>query len=200
MRADRQDPYAWFNNLPQLMGDKPLTYYYNLPLATLKKYPMPNTDNAGGKFWYCPTATWANPADATAWLGGAQYGLFCYAMDLDLKLESDVVNGTQGNNYPWPGMPKISSLMHSSAQVFMFEQYYSYTLEGQHRNAGTYPADRWDYFPTRHNNGGIIGFADGHAAYFKYNYVFNPNPVANAKEEIRHPDIYWNPNRDPNLN
>jgi prepilin-type processing-associated H-X9-DG protein len=81
----------------------------------------------------------------------------------------------------------------------MFEQAFSPTLEGG-RNSGTYPADRWDYFPKRHNNGGIIGFVDGHASYFKFSYVYNQNPVAKGSEEKRNGDIYWNPNRDPNLN
>jgi prepilin-type N-terminal cleavage/methylation domain-containing protein/prepilin-type processing-associated H-X9-DG protein len=195
-----QDPYAWFNQLPQLMADHPLSYYYGLALPTLKKYPLPNTSNPGSKAWFCPSANWDTTADPTGWNGGGQYGFFAYAMDLDLKLQSDIVNNVVGNSWPWPGMPKISSLQHSSAQVFMFEQYFSYALEGQHRNAGTYPADRWDYFPQRHSNGGIIGFVDGHASYYKYNYVFNANPVANTKEEKRNPDIYWNPNRDPSLN
>ena len=34
----------------------------------------------------------------------------------------------------------------------------------------------------------------------KYDYVYYPNPVAEPREEKRNPDIYWNPNRDPNLN
>ena len=195
-----QDPYAWFNNLPQLMADRPLSYYYGLALPTLKKYPLPESGNAGSKAWFCPSAKWDTTADPAGWLAGGQYGFFTYCMDLDLKLKSDVVNGTVGNNWTWPGMPKISNIRHASAQVFMFEQYFSYALEGQQRNAGTYPADRWNYFPKRHSNGGIIGFVDGHTSYFKYDYVFNKNPVANAKEEKRNPDIYWNPNRDESLN
>ncbi|HEX7652640.1 MAG TPA: prepilin-type N-terminal cleavage/methylation domain-containing protein [Verrucomicrobiae bacterium] len=195
-----QDPYAWYNNFPQLMGDRPLTYYYNQTLPVLKKYPMPNSDNSGSKIWYCPAAKWDTGADPTSWLGGGKDGFFNYAMDLDLKLKSDVINGVQGNNWTWPGMPKISNLQHVSAQVFIFEQVYSFTLEGQSRNAGTYPADRWNYFSKIHNKGGLIGFADGHAAFYKWDYIYNPNPVSNNKEEKRNGDVYWNPNRDPNLN
>ena len=195
-----QDPYAWFNNLPQLMGDKPLSYYFGQALPTLKKYPLPDSGNNGSKAWFCPASKWDTAADPAGWLAGGQYGcVFSYAMDLDLKLKSDIKSGVVGNNWKWPGMPKISSLRHSSAQVFMFEQYFSYALEGQRRNAGCYPADRFNYFPTRHTVGGIIGFTDGHAAYFKQNYVTN-NAAAVAlyganSEEARNPDIYWNPNR-----
>ena len=161
---------------------------------------MPNSDNSGSKIWYCPAAKWDTGADPTSWLGGGKDGFFNYAMDLDLKLKSDVINGVQGNNWTWPGMPKISNLQHVSAQVFIFEQVYSFTLEGQSRNAGTYPADRWNYFSKIHNKGGLIGFADGHAAFYKWDYIYNPNPVSNNKEEKRNGDVYWNPNRDPNLN
>jgi prepilin-type processing-associated H-X9-DG protein len=181
------------------MADHPLSYYFNLALPTLKKFPLPNTSN-GGKIWYCPSAQWDANADPSSWLASGQDGFFCYAMDLDLKLRTDVVNGVVGNQFNWPGMPKISSLMHSSSQVFMFEQYFSYVLEGSHRNAGTYPADRFDYFPGRHNFGGIIGFTDGHAAFFKQKYVTN-NAAAVAqyggnRQEPRYADIYWNPNRN----
>ena len=195
-----QDPYAWFNNLPQLMGDKPLSYYYGQALPTLKKYPLPDSGNFGSKAWFCPSSKWDVTADAAGWLNGGQYGcVFSYAMDLDLKLKSDIKNGVVGNNWTWPGMPKISSLRHASSQVFMFEQYFSYALEGQRRNAGCYPADRFNYFPARHTVGGIIGFTDGHAAYFKQHYVTN-NAAAVAlygapNEEARNADIYWNPNR-----
>ena len=195
-----QDPYAWYNNLPQLMGDKPLSYYYGLALPTLKKYPLPNSGNNGSKAWFCPVSKWDTTADPGGWLGGGQYGcVFSYAMDLDLKLKSDVKNGVVGNNWTWPGMPKISSLQHSSAQVFMFEQYFSYALEGQRRNAGCYPADRYNYFSGRHTIGGVIGFTDGHASWYKQKYVTN-NAAAVAlygdnREEARNADIYWNPKR-----
>jgi len=195
------DPYAWFNNLPQLMADRPLSYYYQLGLPTMSKYPMPDTANAGGKFWYCPSAKWSNPADVSAWIKGGQFGFFTYIMDLDLKLNSDIKNGVTGNMFKWPGMPKISSILKPSAQVFMFDSTFSPTLEpwgGE--NSGTFPAGRWNYFAKRHSNGGIIGFTDGHASYYKYDYVFNKNPVSDSREEKRNPDIYWNPNRDPNLN
>jgi prepilin-type processing-associated H-X9-DG protein len=201
------DPVAWFNVLPPLMASQPLSYFYGLAMPTMSKYPLTGTTNQGSTMWFCPAAKWVN-ADVTTWLGGGKYGFFTYVMDLDLKLKADVSAGAIGSiQYQYPTMPKISSLMHSSAQVFMFEQTFSPTLEAAGgtsppptRNSGTYPAARWDYFPKRHSNGGIIGFADGHAQYFKFDYVFNQNPIAKSTEEKRNGDIYWDPNRDPNLN
>ena len=116
-------------------------------------------------------------------------------MDLDLKLKSDLKNGVVGNSYSWPAMPKLAGIRHPSDQVLLTEATFSPTLEGG-RNSGTYPAARWNYFPKRHNFGGIIGFIDGHADYFPYDYVFNPDPKPDSREEMRNPDIYWNPNRD----
>jgi len=189
-----QDPAAWFNILPKYMNDKPLAYYYNLPLPYKTRYPFPGTTNAGSKQWYCPAAR-AVAADWTAFQANGQYGIFCYVMDLDLKLKSDIKNGVVGNSYSYPAMPKLSNIRNPSAQVLLFDATFSPTLE-KSGNSGTFPAARWDYFPKRHNNGGIIGFIDGHAEYFQYDYVFNPNPKPDSREEMRNPDIIWNPNRD----
>ena len=159
-----QDPAAWFSVLPKLMADQPLAYYYNLPLPYKKRYPFPGTANAGSKMWYCPAAR-AVAADWTMFQANGQYGIFCYVMDLDLKLKSDISNGVVGNSYSWPNMPKLSGIHHPSAQVLLTEATFSPTLEGG-RNSGTYPAARWNYFPKRHNFGGNIGFIDGHAEIF----------------------------------
>jgi prepilin-type N-terminal cleavage/methylation domain-containing protein/prepilin-type processing-associated H-X9-DG protein len=196
------DPYAWFNTLPQLVADQPLSYYYNRSgVATLSKYPMTGTTNFGSKIWFCPSAKWvtADVTGATPFLAGGKYGFFTYVMDLDLKLKGDIKNGVTGNAFTAPNGPKLANLHYPSAQVFMFEQTFSPTLEGN-RNSGTYPADRWNYFPQRHSLGGTIGFIDGHASFYKYKYVFNENPVADSREEKRNSDIYWNPNRDNSIN
>jgi prepilin-type N-terminal cleavage/methylation domain-containing protein/prepilin-type processing-associated H-X9-DG protein len=190
------DPYAWFNMWPPFVGDHELSYYAAQAGSFQAKYPFPA--NGKGKIWTCPTATSVS-ADTTAFLANGKYGFFAYVMDLDFKLKSDIKNGVVGNSFTYPAMPKMSSLKHSSAQVVLTEATFSPTLEGN-RNSGTYPSARWNYFPKRHNKGGSIAFADGHASYFKYDYVFNPAPVADSREEKRNPDIYWNPNRDPNLN
>ena len=190
------DSYAWFNLLPQLVADHALSYYYALSAPYQQKFPFPG--NGIGKIWTCPSAQTAS-ADGTAFLASGQYGFFTYVMDLDLKLLSDVKNGVVGNSFTYPNMPKLSLFHNASAQILLTEATFSPTLEGN-RNSGTYPSARWNYFPQRHNKGGNIVFMDGHSSYFKYTYVFNPNPVVDSREEKRNPDIYWNPNRDPNLN
>jgi prepilin-type processing-associated H-X9-DG protein len=52
------------------------------------------------------------------------------------------------------------------------------------------PADRQNSFASRHNNGGIISFFDGHAAYFKYKYI-QGNPSTGGEKEPLLPDVIW---------
>ena len=118
-------------------------------------------------------------------------------MDLDLKLNSSINNGVIGNA-PWgPNDHKMGSIHLPSYQVFIFDAKFSPDLEGG-GNSGTYPAARCDYYPQRHSKGGVICFLDGHAAYYKYSYIFNPNPPAgtSGRGELENPDVIWNPNRD----
>jgi prepilin-type N-terminal cleavage/methylation domain-containing protein/prepilin-type processing-associated H-X9-DG protein len=190
-----QDPVAWFNVLPQLVADQPLSYYYNLPGANvLNKYPFPG--NGKGKMWVCPAAQYS-PNDITSgFLAGGADGVFSYVMDLDLKLQSDIANGVVGNGPFWPRGVKTGTIPVPSAQVFMFDATFSPTLEGG-RNSGTYPAARCDYFPVRHSKkGGIIGFLDGHGAYYTCYYVTNGYQKLGNREEARNPDIYWDPHRN----
>ena len=208
-----QDPVAWFNVLPPLMADKPLSAYYLLPGANVeKKYPLPG--NGIGKIWTCAAAKYT-PADlsgSTDWGAGTQgdggsFGVFPYVMNLDMKLLKSIVkNAVQGNSYVYPNMIKFTRVPHPSFQVFMTEQYFSPNVEvvgSLNTRFGIYPSERWTKFPQRHNKGGIIVFADGHSAWYKWSYVFkDPNNLSlintsgDAREEKLNPDIWWNPHRD----
>jgi prepilin-type N-terminal cleavage/methylation domain-containing protein/prepilin-type processing-associated H-X9-DG protein len=186
-----QDPVAWYNVLPQLVADNPLSYYYNQFGAPTTKFPFPG--NGKGKIWICPADQYVQADIDSGFLNSGADGFFGYQMDLDLKLYANIAqHATVGNGPFWPNMVKMGSIRYPSAQIFMFDAAFSPTLEGQ-RNSGTYPADRFDYFTLRHNNGGIIGFLDGHAAYFKQFYVTNGSV---GKTEAMNADIWWNPNRD----
>jgi prepilin-type N-terminal cleavage/methylation domain-containing protein/prepilin-type processing-associated H-X9-DG protein len=192
------DPYAWFNVLPPLVADQALVTYYAKFGAPTTKFPFPG--NGVGKIWMCPSILLASAdQDGTSFLSGGAFGFFCYAMDLDLKLKSSVLNGTTGNMVPYPTMPKLSSLQNPTAQVVLTENCFSPTLENFSNSTqpqmGAFPSIRWTYFVKRHNNGGNLMFADGHSQYYKYNYVFNvANPT--SKVEVFNSDIWWNPNRD----
>jgi prepilin-type processing-associated H-X9-DG protein len=212
--ATPDDPFAWFNVLPPLVGERSLSNYYNLgPAQTTMPFPG---NSVGSKIWHCPSA---RGAGETFYKNG-RYGFFSYAMNLDLKLKSSIRNGVAynpatgtGNSYPYPFMPSLGAVAHSSAVVFMTEATFSPSQEsfvpGVADRNGLLPSVRWNRFVKRHNNGGNIVFLDGHAQTYSYDYVFNPKPTdSNGREEKwgpdpdnpnilnRNPDIWWNPNRD----
>ncbi|MGD0251740.1 MAG: prepilin-type N-terminal cleavage/methylation domain-containing protein [Verrucomicrobiota bacterium] len=194
------DPYAWFNLLPPLVGDSPLTYYNHQTGPYQKKYPFPGNDV--GKIWMCPTAQ-ASPSDVFAKSG--QYGFFTYMMNLDLKALEYIHSGYK--SIPYPGMPTLSSLRNPAADVMLMEAVFSYTLEGttpegksiydgsNSGNFGTFPASRWTYFAWRHNQRGALVFLDGHSELFKHDYVFNMNPTPDPRDEKENGDIIWDPYR-----
>ncbi len=199
------DPYSWINTLPQNVGDQPFVNYYNAsqtsPLGVQQVLPYPN--NGVGKMWECPTARLAK-SDAP-WDSGAN-GFFTYEMDLDLKLKTSICNGVQGNEYNPvqsgdQGEPRVSQIRFPSAQVVFFESLFSQAYEANPAGItyaardGVYPSLRWDAFAYRHNQGGAITFLDGHAAMFKWKYVYNPTPACSRLEKMNS-DIWWNPNRD----
>ena len=203
------DPYAWFNLLPPTVADHPLSYYYanassgrGISNSKYQKY-FPFPDNGMGKIWMCPSIRTVT-ADNSLFLANGQYGFFSYVMDLDLKLKSSIDNGSagSGNAYDYPNMPKLSSMRNPSAQVLLTEFCFSPTLENfaippsSPPQMGTFPACRSTYFVKRHNNGGNLVFLDGHSQYFKYDYVYNQNPVGDPRVEKLNSDIWWNPNRD----
>ncbi|NOS72140.1 MAG: prepilin-type N-terminal cleavage/methylation domain-containing protein [Verrucomicrobia bacterium] len=188
-----QDDNAWFNVLPAVMADKPLSQYFNLSGAPRSRMPFPG---GVGKVWHCPTAK----ADANdPFLQSGSFGFFSYVMNLDLKLKTSIDNGVVGNSWLYPAMPKIGSVRSPSAVVMLTEQAFSPTLEAYtpspDRN-GILPSQRWSVFSKRHNSQGNIVFIDGHSAGFKWDYVYNKAaPPPNRKEKFN-PDIFWNPNRD----
>jgi prepilin-type N-terminal cleavage/methylation domain-containing protein/prepilin-type processing-associated H-X9-DG protein len=205
------DPYAWFNLLPPSMADHPLSYYYanaqgGRGISGNKYqqfYPFPN--NGLGKIWMCPSIL-TSGADESLFLpsgSGGEYGFFSYVMDIDLKLQSSVDHGVANNSFGYPSMPKLSSMRHVSAQVLLTEACFSPSLEDWINDPsqpfGCFPAERWTLFVKRHSAGGNLVFLDGHAQYFKYDYVYGSDPKASDdRAEKLNPDIWWNPNRDIN--
>src|SRR5512140_462285 len=104
------DPYAWFNVAAPNVGDKNgYSNYFHFPSGDpRKKFPYPG-NGIGSKIWLCPSATMNDSAYAKLANGGA-FGFFSYAMNIDLKQNSE-----------WPNMPKISSLPRPTATVLMFD-------------------------------------------------------------------------------
>jgi len=196
------DPYAWFNLLPSLMAEKPLSYYCSLlnggrgiGAGKASQYmPFPG---GKGPVWHCPTATMANNTIANGQLAVAQNspngipggtGFFSYAMNIDLKRSGDFTSPL-----PYPRMPKLTSFMKPTATVFMFDLVFDPVTEvvnGSPQYNSVNPAGRQRSFASRHAKGGIISFLDGHAAFFKTSYI-QSNPSAGAFNEPLLPDVVW---------
>ena len=195
------DDFAWFNTLPSLVADHPLSFYYHLTGSFQSRYPFPG--NGKGKLWVCPSAQ-VNSGDVfgstTTFGTGGKYGFFMYCMNSDLKATSPI--GAGYSKLPYPQMPKLSSVHQPSATVLLSEVTFSPTLEnylpgGDADRNGIYPSARSYRFTRRHggvNGGGTIVFLDGHSSYFPRSYVTNgvPNDSGVNRAEKDNPDIIWN--------
>jgi prepilin-type processing-associated H-X9-DG protein len=175
------DPYAWFNLVPPYLAEKGLSNYYHLPGGDPRnKMPFPGRN---GKIWECPSAKMSD-ADYAVLQGGGVGGFFSYAMNIDLK------NGGGGFNYP--NMPKLAVLLQPSATVLMFDCVFNPVTEvvnGSPQYNSVNPANRYRSLGTRHDNGTIINFCDGHATYFRLNALTNyPGYPAT---EPQNPDVIW---------
>jgi prepilin-type N-terminal cleavage/methylation domain-containing protein len=200
------DPNAWFNLLPALVADKPLSNYYAIYQITpgvkadkaTRVYPFPG--NGIGPIWECPSANMslgtidngglAKP-DGSASAPGCG-GFFSYAMNIDLKRKND---GTYTSPMPYPQMPKMTSFRNPSAVVFMFDMVFDPVTEvvnGAPQYNSVNPAGRQNSFAGRHNKGGVINFFDGHSAYFKTAYI-QDNRSSGGESEPLLPDVIWDP-------
>lgn len=201
------DPYAWFNVLPPLLKDHPLSYYVNnldqgrgTTVSKVTKY-MPFPGNGIGPIWMCPTATMTEgtvqsilaPADNSpnGLPGGA--GFFCYVMNCDLK-RSDGTDGESGDNaFIYPYMPKIGSFSRTSATVFIYDQVFDPVTEVVNKSPqynSVNPADRQNSVASRHDKGDVLSFLDGHASYFRTAYL-QDNPSTGGEREPLLPDVVW---------
>ena len=187
------DPAAWFNLLPTLVGDQNLQTYYtaaqNAPGTSGSKYtkymPFPG---GKGAIWECPSASMALTTVASVLAGNGIDGFFSYDMNIDLKREA---NGASAMNYPQ--MPKMTSFKQPTATVFMFDCVFDPITEvvndaPQYNSVN--PANRQNSFASRHSLGGDINFLDGHVNYFKLSYIQN-NPSTGGELEPILPDVIW---------
>ena len=196
------DVFAWFNVLPQFLAERPLATYFtqmstgrgissNTKASQFMPFP-----GGKGPIWECPSA-YMTPATIQNVLAPADNspngipggtGFFSYVMNIDLKRDTD---GTSPLAYPM--MPKLTSFHNPSAVVFMFDQVFDPATEivnSSPQYDSVNPAARQNSFASRHANGGVINFLDGHAGYFKTAYIQN-NPSSGGESEPLLPDVIW---------
>ncbi len=177
------DPNAWFNALPKLVGDQPLSNYWSSPgtasfAANSANLPFPG---GKGKIWHCPAARMV-ASDGVS--GGGRDGFFSLLMNIDLKR-------TATGTYPYPSMPKLTGFKNPSVIVVQFDGVFNPKTEvvnGSPQFNSVNPANRWRNFAIRHNLGGNIGFLDGHSQFFKISAVTN----GAGSNEALNPNIVWN--------
>lgn len=197
------DPFAWFNQLPQLVGEKTLLTYYNSlssgrgisSQSKASQYmPFPG---GKGPIWHCASASMTQSTINSGLLATADNspngipggtGFFSYVMNIDLKREAD------GHSpIPYPRMPKLTAFKIPSSTVFMFDQVFdpvSEIVNGAPQYNSVNPAARQNSFAARHAKGGVITFLDGHSAYFKTSYI-QANPTTGGEREPLLPDVIW---------
>jgi prepilin-type processing-associated H-X9-DG protein len=121
-------------------------------------------------------------------------GFFCCVMNCDLK-RSTASGGDEGdiNSYVYPNTPKITSFTKPSATVFVYDQVFDPVTEVVNLHPeynSVNPADRQNSVASRHDQGTILSFLDGHASYFKTAYLQN-NPSTGGYYEPLLPDVIW---------
>jgi prepilin-type N-terminal cleavage/methylation domain-containing protein/prepilin-type processing-associated H-X9-DG protein len=184
------DPNAWFNLLPTLVGDKNLsTYYANMggrgASITKATTAMPFPGGLGA-IWECPSASMTLATVANILSGNGADGFFSYDMNIDLKR-------TASGTATYPQMPKMTAFSNPTATVFMFDCVFDPVTEVVNASPqynSVNPANRQNSFASRHSNGGLINFFDGHASYFKTSYI-QDNPSSGGYNEPLLPDVIW---------
>ena len=192
---------VWFNALPSYVGNKPLYVWAYDPTAFY-----------GSKsIFTCPTAFSQGIDARDAVAASDSYDmipgvrpLFNYGMN-SKSLANENLNAVVANL-------KTSMVVHPSAFVLF--------SDGRDRSAETpyygtaanqillaTPHCYTTRFSSRHNQGGNITFSDGHAAFFKYNYVVSDGtavaPTATtviAGHDPGRPDINWDCQGNPVIN
>jgi prepilin-type processing-associated H-X9-DG protein len=205
---------VWFNALPPLVSSQPM---YQWAIGANKAL---FNSSAATKIFTCPTATaqGIDPLDEPQTHGFMEIGqrpLFGYGMN------SKSIANEQATN---PNLTVLKTGMVANPSAFViFSDTRNRSLEAPYYASGgdVYPngnsvdlATPQSYttrFSARHNTGGQITFGDGHAAYYKYNYVVSDGtatassgPTAGQTVVPGHdpgrPDINWDCQGYPVIN
>jgi prepilin-type N-terminal cleavage/methylation domain-containing protein/prepilin-type processing-associated H-X9-DG protein len=192
---------AWFNALPTYVGSKPM---YQWALGN-NKAQFNNLSSSGGTIFICPLAFSESiqnldPLDENpnhGWMAPGQRPLFCYGMNSKMT-----ANESTGARLAC----KTSMVKNSSAFVLfsdvrdssLEQPYYPFNPNpspGDNELVLATPQSYTTRFSSRHSQGSNITFSDGHASYYKYNYV-----VSDGSENITLPNgttIPSTPGHDP---
>ncbi|MBC8002570.1 MAG: type II secretion system protein [Opitutaceae bacterium] len=187
------DENAWFNTLPEYVSERPLSNYWSNPGTSSFAVNSTNLPFPGfrGKMWHCPSAR-MTAGDGVS--GGGRYGFFSYVMNIDLKRTSAGYANADAMTYPL--MPKVSSIPLPARTVLIFDSVFSprnEVVNGSPQFNSVNPANRWRSYATRHDNGGVIAFIDGHAGFYTTQKVQEGGSMSGAAQETSGSELIWNP-------
>lgn len=192
--GDSTQVSAWFNLLPGLVGDKPLTSYTSLAganaVANSAIVPFPGGQ---GKIWNCPSANMTT-ADLGTISGAGKDGFFSFNMNIDLKREK--AGYANADAYTYPNMPKLVSIHSPSSTVFLFDVAFnpsSEVVNGSPQFNSVNPANRWRSAASRHTLGANLNFIDGHAQFYKSTVVAASGTASGTAKENAGAPLIWNP-------
>ena len=203
---------VWFNVLPPLVASRPL---YEWAIGANKSQ---FNESIGRNIFTCPTAIaqgW-DPNDQSqthGYMVQGQRPLFSFGMN-----SKGPANANLTANPPIVNI-KTTMVAHPSAYVLfsdtrnrsMEQPYYPFNPNpspGDNQLVLGTPQSYTTRFSARHSQGGQITFSDGHAAYYKYNYVvsdgtavLSSGPTAGqtavAGADPGRPDINWDMQGNP---
>jgi prepilin-type N-terminal cleavage/methylation domain-containing protein/prepilin-type processing-associated H-X9-DG protein len=158
--GEGQGNSAWFNALPPYVGSQPL-YYYPNTTGGIKLF------NTTKSIFLCPTLVLTASLQTEA----NNRPLFNYGMNS---------KGMWGNYGTTTNSPlKLSAVRNTCAFVAFSDNRVLLPNDEPPYDTSTTtlgsPQNYASRFSLRHSNGGSISFTDGHAAWFKYDYVVVDN-------------------------
>jgi prepilin-type N-terminal cleavage/methylation domain-containing protein len=196
--GDAQQPSAWFNLLPPLVAERPLSVYATntSPTDTMKNSQILPFPGGLGKIFECPSASLVGSDFRPGNLAQAGAdGFFSFDMNIDLKRKT-AGYGT-ANAYTYPQMPKLGFISRPVDTVFLFDCVFSPSTEvvnGSPQFNSVNPANRWRSFASRHSNGGEIVFLEGHVGYYKTALVQAGGTASpQTAQEVPGSPLIWNP-------
>jgi prepilin-type N-terminal cleavage/methylation domain-containing protein/prepilin-type processing-associated H-X9-DG protein len=197
--GDSKQANAWFNLLPELVSEKPLSYYTALAGVSSSDsqknsaiLPFPG---GTAKIFNCPGAQMlSSDFGQINTTGAGADGFFSYVMNIDLKRRT--AGYANADAYTYPEMPKITNIPRPVDTVFMFDCVFSPSLEVVNSSPAynsVNPAARWRNFASRHSLGGDINFLDGHVGYYKTTIVQAGGTMSGTAQEVPGSALIWNP-------
>ena len=168
---------VWFNALPPLVASKPM---YNWAIGGSKQV-FDNSYSFGQSIFTCPTALsqGIDPQDIPQQHGFMDVGqrpLFSYGMNskgpANMNISATIpIQSVKTTQVAHPSAYVLfSDTRNRSAEIPYSAQASDQLPNGNSVDLAT-PQSYTTRFSARHSVGGQISFGDGHAAYYKYNYV-----------------------------